>query len=105
MARILTVVAEREKVKREYLQQLEEEYVAERRKLFEENLNQQKPSNEPYVPEITPELLRAKWSALRKGVDNTRYIEDAVHKYTEKQNRVSLVKGRRVRSIEDLVFR
>jgi len=80
MARLLTVINERKKVCEEYRRKLEEEYIEKQRKVYEEKLalEAKKKEHEPYVPEITRQLVQAKFRDLKRGVDNTDYIKEAV---------------------------
>ncbi|KRX08671.1 Ribosomal protein L29 [Pseudocohnilembus persalinus] len=84
MARLLTVVNERKQVREHYRKYLEDEYVKEQREIFEQKLKEQQ-QREVIVPEITHALLRAKYQALKKGVDNTEYIQQEVDKIQKKQ--------------------
>ncbi|CAD8155296.1 unnamed protein product [Paramecium octaurelia] len=77
MARLKTVVQEREKVRQKYRKQLEDEYVKQK---TEQYLAQQQEisKSEIEVPEITPNLLRAKVRDLKLGKDDVSYIEEAL---------------------------
>ena len=70
MSRILCVIHEREHIKKEYRKQLETEYVEQKRKELEKVL-----AGQADFPEITQEMLRDKYEALRKGKDNIEYLE------------------------------
>lgn len=70
MSRILCVIHEREHIKKEYRKQLETEYVDQKRKELEKVL-----AGKADFPEITQEMLRDKYEALRKGKDNIEYLE------------------------------
>lgn len=72
MSRITTVMAERQKVRDDYRRQLEEEYIDKKRK----ELDQHRQSvGEPDLPDITWRLMKEKMRDLRKGLDNTDYID------------------------------
>eukprot|EP01015_Nassula_variabilis_P022380 TRINITY_DN4104_c0_g2_i15.p2 TRINITY_DN4104_c0_g2~~TRINITY_DN4104_c0_g2_i15.p2 ORF type:complete len:203 (-),score=69.94 TRINITY_DN4104_c0_g2_i15:30-638(-) len=87
MARLLTIVGERSRIREEYRKTLEDQYVEQKRREYESQLelDKQKKEQEPYIPKISMNLLRAKWKALRSGVDNLQYLKDAIHKDLEKQ--------------------
>lgn len=70
MSRILCVIHEREHIKKDYRKQLEMEYVERKRKELEQAV-----AGKDDFPEITQEMLREKYEALRKGKDNTEYLE------------------------------
>lgn len=70
MSRILCVIHERERIRKDYRKQLELEYVEKKRKELEQAV-----AGTTDFPEITQEMLRAKYEALRKGKDNTEYLE------------------------------
>jgi hypothetical protein len=70
MSRILHVIHEREQIKKQYRQQLESEYIQQKRAELENAI-----SDQPDFPEITREMLRSKYEALRKGKDNVEYLE------------------------------
>lgn len=71
MSRILHVIGEREQIKKQYRAQLEQEYVEKKRAELEAAV-----AKEPQpLPEITREMLKAKYEALRKGKDNVEYLE------------------------------
>lgn len=71
MSRILHVIHEREHIRRQYRQQLEDEYVqAKKEELAAALATQPQP-----LPEITREMLKAKYQALRSGRDNVEYLE------------------------------
>lgn len=71
MSRILHVIGEREQIKKQYRAQLEQEYVEKKRAELEVAV-----AKEPQqLPEITREMLKAKYEALRKGKDNVEYLE------------------------------
>ena len=72
MRRILGVINEREVLRRQYREQLENEYVQKKKDELESNLAKQEDDE---LPEITWEMLRAKYHNLRKGVDNVKYLE------------------------------
>jgi len=80
MARLLTVINERKKVCNQYRKNLEEEYIAKQREEYERVLEQDRKRKElePEVPEITFNLLRAKFNDLKRGIDNTDYIKKAL---------------------------
>ena len=80
MARLLTVINERKKVCDDYRRSLEEEYIKKKREEYEKILEEQRKQKElePEVPEITFNLLRAKYHDLKRGIDNTDYIQQAV---------------------------
>lgn len=86
MARLLTVINERKKICEDYRKQLEDEYVEKQRKEYEVKLalENKKKESEPLVPEITQKLVEAKFRDLRRGVDNTDYIEEAVQNIKRK---------------------
>ena len=86
MARLLTVINERKKICEDYRKQLEDEYVEKQRKEYEVKLalENKKKEEEPLVPEITQKLVEAKFRDLRRGVDNTEYIAEAVQKIKQK---------------------
>ena len=71
MRRILFVISERENIKKQYRKQLEDEYIQKKREELESEV-QKAPES---LPEITHEMLRAKYYELRKGIDNTNYLE------------------------------
>lgn len=71
MSRILHVIAEREHIRKHYRAQLEQDYVDRKRaELADAVASQPEP-----LPEITREMLRSKYEALRKGRDNVEYLE------------------------------
>ena len=80
MARLLTVINERKKICEDYRKQLEDEYIEKQRKVYEEKLAEdgKKKENEPYVPQITRQLIQAKYRDLKRGIDNTNYIKEAI---------------------------
>jgi len=80
MARLLTVVNERKKICNEYRKSLEEEYIAKQREEYERSVEEERKRKElePEVPEITFNLLRAKYNDLKRGIDNTDYIKKAL---------------------------
>ena len=80
MARVLTVINERKKIRDEYRKFLEEEYVNQKRIEYEQALaiESQKTQPEPYVPQLTLNLLRAKYTDLKRGIDNLDYIKKAI---------------------------
>lgn len=86
MARLMTVINERKKICEDYRKQLEDEYVEKQRKEYEVKLGEEnkKKESEPLVPEITQKLFEAKFRDLRRGVDNTEYIAEAVQKIKQK---------------------
>ena len=86
MARLLTVINERKKICEDYRKHLEDEYVEKQRKEYEVKLalENKKKEEEPLVPEITQKLVEAKFRDLRRGVDNTEYIAEAVQKIKQK---------------------
>jgi large subunit ribosomal protein L47 len=88
MAKIQTIISERKKVCEDYRKHLEEEYVAKQREKFEEKLAEEEKLKElePKLPEITTNLLRAKYRDLRRGIDNTDYIKKAVEIETNRSN-------------------
>ncbi|CAK75506.1 unnamed protein product (macronuclear) [Paramecium tetraurelia] len=77
MARLKTVVQERDRIRQKYRKQLEDEYVKQK---TEQYLAQQQEisKSEIEVPEITPNLLRAKVRDLKLGKDDVSYIEEAL---------------------------
>ncbi|CAK75933.1 unnamed protein product (macronuclear) [Paramecium tetraurelia] len=77
MARLKTVVQERDRIRQKYRKQLEDEYVKQK---TEQYLAQQQEisKSEIEVPEITPNLLRAKVRDLKLGKDDVSYIEQAL---------------------------
>ncbi len=80
MARLLTVINERKKICEDYRKQLEDEYIEKQRKVYEEKLvaEGKKKESEPYVPQITRQLIQAKYRDLKRGIDNTNYIKEAI---------------------------
>jgi large subunit ribosomal protein L47 len=80
MAKIQTVVTERKKVCEEYRKHLEEEYIQKQRQIYEQKVLEEEKAKElePKVPEITFNLLRAKYHDLKRGIDNTDYIKKAL---------------------------
>eukprot|EP01016_Furgasonia_blochmanni_P031845 TRINITY_DN3286_c0_g2_i1.p1 TRINITY_DN3286_c0_g2~~TRINITY_DN3286_c0_g2_i1.p1 ORF type:complete len:277 (+),score=54.39 TRINITY_DN3286_c0_g2_i1:103-933(+) len=80
MARLLTVVNERKKVREEYRRHLEEEYLEKKRAEYMKQLraDEEAKNNQVRVPQITAELLRAKYRDLKRSVDNLDYIKEAV---------------------------
>jgi len=80
MARILTVISERKKVCEQYRKTLEEEYIKAQREAYEKRLEEERKQQElePHLPQITFNLLRAKYHDLKRGIDNTDYIKKAV---------------------------
>lgn len=87
MARLLTVISERKKFCEEYRKKLEDEYIAQKHKVFIEKLteDQKLKENEVKTPEITHNLIRAKYRDLKRGMDNTEYIKEALKLDEEKQ--------------------
>ncbi|CAD8057059.1 unnamed protein product [Paramecium primaurelia] len=85
MARLKTVVKEREIIRQKYRRQLEDEYVKQK---TEQYLAQQQEINksEIEVPEITTNLLRAKVRDLKLGKDDVSYIEEALNIKHKKEN-------------------
>ncbi|CAD8059920.1 unnamed protein product [Paramecium primaurelia] len=85
MARLKTVVKEREIIRQKYRRQLEDEYVKQK---TEQYLAQQQEisKQEIEVPEITTNLLRAKVRDLRLGKDDVSYIEEALNIKHKKEN-------------------
>lgn len=73
MARLLTVVNERKKIRENYRKHLEDNYVREQRQIYEAELREQE-KNQIIQPEVTHQLLRAKYRDLKQGIDNTNYI-------------------------------
>lgn len=71
MRRIMFVINEREQIKKEYRKKLEDEYIAKKTAELKSEVAKQP---EP-LPEITFEMLKAKYHALRKGLDNVDYLE------------------------------
>ncbi|KAM3145951.1 39S ribosomal protein L47 [Paramecium bursaria] len=83
MGRLLTIIGEREKVKKDYLKHLEDEYVKQKTEEYYKDLE----NNQQIVPpQITPNLLRAKIRDLKKGKDDISYIEEAVKIQQKKDN-------------------
>jgi hypothetical protein len=72
MTRITAVMAERQKVRDEYRRSLEEDYIERKRQEMQHHLNK---TGEDGVPEVTWRLMKEKMRELRKGIDNTDYIE------------------------------
>ena len=71
MSRILHVINEREQIRKNFRTLLEEDYIKRKKEeLAEKVAKQPKP-----LPEITHEMLRAKYHELRKGIDNVKYLE------------------------------
>ena len=89
MARLLTVVNERKSVREAYRRHLEEEYIKQQRQVFDEKLSaqEQEEMKEPHMPELTFNLLRAKYRDLKRGLDNVDYVKQAV---TLEQNKAAL---------------
>jgi len=87
MARIKTVLHERKRVRDEYRHHLEEQYVQTQRQEYEKQVKEVEAKNEkePYVPKLTFDLLRAKYSDLKRGVDNLDYIKRTVEFDTKKK--------------------
>ena len=87
MARLLTTINERKKVREEYRKFLEDDYVAQKRVEYEQALEAENKKNEsnPYVPEISFNLLRAKYHDLKRGVDNLDYLKKAIVIEQQKQ--------------------
>ena len=87
MARLLTVMSERKKFCEEYRKKLEDEYIAQKHKVFIEKLTEDQKLKEKEVktPEITHNLIRAKYRDLKRGMDNTEYIKEALKLDDEKQ--------------------
>lgn len=71
MSRILHVIAEREKIRKDYRAQLEQEYIDKKRAELAVAVSK----GPAETPKITQEMLRAKYEALRKGKDNIEYLE------------------------------
>jgi large subunit ribosomal protein L47 len=71
MNRILGVVKEREYIRKQYRQKLENEYIEKKKKEMKEALD--KKGETP--PPITWQMLRDKYLELRKGIDNVSYLE------------------------------
>lgn len=71
MSRILHVIGEREKIRKDYRAQLEQDYIDKKRAELAAAV-EKGPSE---TPRITQEMLRAKYEALRKGKDNIEYLE------------------------------
>jgi hypothetical protein len=65
------VINEREQIKKEYRKKLEDEYIVKKTAELKSEVAKQP---EP-LPEITFEMLKAKYHALRKGLDNVDYLE------------------------------
>ena len=90
MARLLTVVNEREKIKRDYRHYLEEEYIKKQRESYEQEikLKEQKEKEELInkIPVITYNLMRAKYKDLKQGIDNIDYIKKAVEIEQKRKN-------------------
>jgi len=80
IARLLTVINERKKVCDDYRKSLEEEYVRKQREEYERLMEEERKQKElePEVPEITFNLLRAKYHDLKRGIDNIDYIKKAL---------------------------
>lgn len=87
MARLLTVMSERKKYCEEYRKKLEDEYIAQKHKVFVEKLTEEQKLKEKEVktPEITHNLIRAKYRDLKRGMDNTEYIKEALKLDEDKQ--------------------
>lgn len=58
-------------MKKKYRKELEDEYIEKKRAELESDV-QKAPES---LPEITHEMLRAKYYELRKGIDNINYLE------------------------------
>lgn len=86
MAKIQTIISERKKICQEYRKSLEEEYIQKQRELYEQKILEEEKQKEfePKVPEITFNLMRAKYHDLKRGIDNTEYIKKAVEIETNK---------------------
>jgi len=80
MARVLTVINERKKIRDDYRKHLEEEYLKTKKEDYDKlNEEEQKRQElEPKVPKISFNLLRAKYHDLKRGVDNVDYVKEAV---------------------------
>lgn len=70
MRRIIFVINEREQIKKQYRKELEDEYIQQKRAELESAVSMAPES----LPEITHEMLRAKYYELRKGIDNISYL-------------------------------
>lgn len=77
MARLKAVVGERMAALKKYRKQLEDEYIARKQEEYRK-VKEEREKTEIFVPKITFNLLRAKARHLRRGKDNTEYIEEAV---------------------------
>jgi len=78
MARLLTVVNERQKILNEYRKSLEEEYIVKKQAEYVQAMEEQNKGLGPDVPKISFDLLRAKYHDLKRGIDNLDYIKEAV---------------------------
>lgn len=86
MSRLATVISERKKICEDYRKQLEDEYIMKQRKKYDEALavEAKEKENEPKVPEISRQLIQAKYKDLKRGVDNVDYIKEAVQRENNK---------------------
>ena len=83
MSRILHVIAEREKIRKDYRAQLEQEYIDKKRAELAVAVSK----GPAETPKITQEMLRAKYEALRKGKDNIEYLEHIFKRNEESTKR------------------
>lgn len=109
MARLLTVLSERKRVREDYKKMLQDDYVEKKRQEDIEKIQGmmiyylELERNKVEVPPITHELLRAKYKDLRRGKDNLAYIQDMIdYEKQKKDHRDSLFEKYRY-STKDLI--
>lgn len=90
MARLLTVMSERKKIREAYKRQLENEYVERKRQEELERIQSSSflpgsPESRVEVPVLSQTLLRNKYRALKQGVDTLDYIKDMLEHQKQKE--------------------
>eukprot|EP01017_Pseudomicrothorax_dubius_P009251 TRINITY_DN1310_c0_g1_i4.p2 TRINITY_DN1310_c0_g1~~TRINITY_DN1310_c0_g1_i4.p2 ORF type:complete len:299 (-),score=89.76 TRINITY_DN1310_c0_g1_i4:1321-2217(-) len=87
MARLLTVITERERICQAYRKKLEDDYVAVQRAEYDKLVaeEEERKRNLPRVPEITYQLIRAKFKEMDLGKDNIDYIKKEVERLEKRE--------------------
>ncbi len=77
MSKLMDVIKEREEIRKNYREFLEDEFYYKKQAELREQYNKQVEESEN-KPEITHELIYSKYQDLKAGIDNKEYLKNYI---------------------------